>query len=246
MATKLFTSLENETAGIKQKATPLSLMLEDFDERGVMNDTDVDYLEHLDVPMPNEETAAAALEGIGKAILHNIGHGSQSAYSEAKGWFLGIEAKRQYIQEICASVIEWLKEKDQKHPNLDLEMGAFKTWMKTSEFIAWRYYFLLNDKVWSDIEQDLKNQNYNGDVSALEKIYNINFKDRKEVAKLLDSVKNIKGLIELFETYAERSDKFFKLIAKRPIKIKGAPFQVILLGANDLRRTVKKIVNLAL
>ena len=62
---------------------------------------------------------------------------------------------------------------------------------------------------------------------------------------LVTQKKDIAGLIKIVNLYRTRSDKFFELILKRQIKIKMAPFQVILLGANDLRRTVKKIVNLA-
>ena len=51
--------------------------------------------------------------------------------------------------------------------------------------------------------------------------------------------------MKVVETYQKRSDKFFDLVINRKIKIKSFPFQVILLGAADLRRTVKKIVNLA-
>ena len=65
------------------------------------------------------------------------------------------------------------------------------------------------------------------------------------MTRYLDSIDNIPELIKVVELYIKRSNTFFDLITKRKIKIKSAPFQVILLGATDLRRTVKKIVNLA-
>lgn len=104
------------------------------------------------------------------------------------------------------------------------------------------YYFLLENSTWSRIESDLKADR----ISGLETIYDINFRDRVEIARYLDSIRDIKGLIKVVETYRDRSNKFFALISKRKTSIKSFPFQVILLGAADLRRTVKKIVNLAI
>ena len=101
--------------------------------------------------------------------------------------------------------------------------------------------FLLHNPTWSKIESDLKS----GRVSRLENIYDIDFSARKESATDLDSITDIKGLMDVVATYQKRSDMFFELIIKRKTKIKSFPFQVILLGAADLRRTVKKIVNLA-
>jgi hypothetical protein len=121
-------------------------------------------------------------------------------------------------------------------------MGSFKTWMKTSESFFWRFYFLLNDEVWRNIENDLKK----GEISQLERIYDLDFKDRVKVTRYLDSIDNIPDLIKVVETYIKRSNRFFELIMQRKVKVKMAPFQVILLGAADLRRTVKKIVNLAI
>jgi hypothetical protein len=240
MAQKIFTSLESEVSSFKKKQTPLSLMLEDFDNRGIMDDRDVDYLEHLDVPTP--EVDDVAMEGIIRAVAHDAGSAYTDVYRELKGWFLGIESKRKYIEEICIDLIDWLKDKDADERNLNLDMGSFKTWMKTSESFFWRFYFLLNDEVWRNIENDLKK----GEISQLERIYDLEFKDRVKVTRYLDSIDNIPDLIKVVETYIKRGNRFFELIMQRKVKVKMAPFQVILLGAADLRRTVKKIVNLAI
>jgi hypothetical protein len=215
-------------------------MLEDFDNRGIMDDRDVDYLEHLDVPTP--EVDDVAMEGIIRAVAHDVGSVYTDTYRELKGWFLGIESKRKYIEEICIDLIDWLKDKDADERNLNLDMGSFKTWMKTSESFFWRFYFLLNVEVWRNIENDLKK----GEISQLESIYGLEFKDRVKVTRYLDSIDNIPDLIKVVETYIKRSNRFFELITQRKVKVKMAPFQVILLGAADLRRTVKKIVNLAI
>ena len=70
-------------------------------------------------------------------------------------------------------------------------------------------------------------------------------KPKRDAARRLDSIADIKDLIKIVELYIHRSNIFFDLITKRKIRIKSAPFQIILLGATDLRRAVKKIVNLA-
>lgn len=204
-----------------------------------MDERDQDYLEHLEVP--ETQVNEVAIEGIIGAVIHDAGSVYTDAYREMKGWFLGMESKRQYIERICQDVIVWLKDKDLEYRNLNLDMGTFKTWMKTSETYYWRYFFLLDDSTWRQIESDLKA----GRITDLESIYSIDFKSRKEITRYLDSIDNIPELIKVVELYIKRSNTFFELITKRKIKIKSAPFQVILLGATDLRRTVKKIVNLA-
>lgn len=222
--------------------TGLSPALEDLVDRGIMDERDIDYLNHLEVPIPTETEAEVALEGMIRAkVLEGVDN-LHSMGNETKGWFLGIESKRKYVEEICTSLVDWLKDKQIDNKDLNLDMGTFKTWMKTSESFRWRYYFLLNNQTWSKIETDLKA----GKISNLEVIYDVSFTDRKDTAQLLDSIDNIKDLIKIVELYKTRSNKFFELIIKRKVKIKGAPFQVILLGSTDLRHTVKKIVNLAL
>lgn len=225
---------------LKDTSMARNLVLEDFEKRGVMDDRDVDYLQHLAIPMV--EINEVAMEGVIRAVVHDDFSHFTDAYREIKGWFLGIESKRQYIEEICKDMINWLKDKDLEYKNLDLDMGNFKTWMKTSETYHWRFYFLLNDNTWSKIQSDLNS----GKISELESIYDISFNERKQVTNHLDSITSIDGLIKVVEEYMKRSNKFFELITKRKVRIKGAPFQVILLGAADLRRTVKKIVNLAI
>ncbi len=217
----------------------MALSLEELERRGIMDERDQDYLEHLEVP--ETQVNEVAIEGIIGAVIHDAGSVYTDAYREMKGWFLGMESKRQYIERICQDVIVWLKDNDLEYRNLNLDMGTFKTWMKTSETYYWRYFFLLDDSTWRQIESDLKA----GRVTDLESIYSIDFKSRKEVTRYLDSIDNIPELIKVVELYIKRSNTFFDLITKRKIKIKSAPFQVILLGATDLRRTVKKIVNLA-
>lgn len=211
--------------------------LESLMERKILDERDVDYLNHLEIPSEN-----IATEGIIRARLHDTGSVITDSYREIKGWFLATESKRKYIVEICDDLVDWLKEKDNDYRDLDLDMGTFKTFLKTSETFYWRFYFLSDDITFNKIVKDLKADK----ISDLEAIYDIDFSRRKETTQMLDSIKDIKGLIKVVETYKTRTDTFFDLILKRKLKIKSFPFQVILLGATDLRRTVKKIVNLAL
>lgn len=211
--------------------------LESLMERKILDDRDVDYLNHLEI-----EPANIATEGIIRALVHDTASVYTDAYREIKGWFIAVETKRKYINEICEDLIDWLKEKDLDYKDLDLDMGTFKTFLKTSETFYWRYYFLLDDSTYKKIVADLKADK----ITDLESIYDIDFSTRKDLTQKLDGIRNIAGLIKVVETYKERTNTFFDLIVKRKLKIKSFPFQVILLGANDLRRTVKKIVNLAI
>lgn len=74
-----------------------------------------------------------AVEGYITAIAGDIGRNYTDAWKEIKGWFLGIESKRKYIDESCLDTIQWLKEEDKANPKLNLDLNKFKTWMKTSE-----------------------------------------------------------------------------------------------------------------
>lgn len=223
--------------GHGRNLSPQALAIEEFKRVGLMDDRDVDFLQHLWIPATEE----VALEGIIGASVKDAFGQYGSAYSEAKGWFLGVESKRKYVEEICDDLIDWLKDKEADYKDLDLDMGSFKTWMKTSETFFWRYYFLLNDNMWKEAKDALKH----GEITNIEVLTDFNWKDRSQVARMLDSIPDIKGLIKVVEKYKDRSNEYFTSILKRKIKVKNAPFQVILLGATDLRLTVKKIVNLA-
>lgn len=206
--------------------------LEDF------NDEDLKE-EGIFVPEVTEDDIAQ--EGIIKALVGDTVRGIPEAYREMKGWFLGIQSKRNYVNEQCQDTIEWLRDEDKSNPKLDLDMGTFKTWMKTSETFYWRYYFLLHDGIYNDIMKSIKNN----EISNLEVNLDFNMKDRMKVAQMLDSIRSIKDLIVVVEKYRARSNAVFEAMLKRERRIQGFPFQVILLGYNDLNRTVKKIVNLA-
>ena len=222
-----------------QTSKVASASLESFIQRGIMDERDVDYLNHLEIPELKEEVA---LEGIIRAAAHDLGSVVTDTYREIKGWLIAIETKRRYISEICDDLIDWLKDKDIDYKNLDLDMGTVKTFMKTSETFYWRFYFLLDNGIYNQMIADIKANK----ITNLEAMYDIDFTKRQSVTKDLDSIDNIKDLIKVVERYKERSNKFFELIIKRKSKIKSFPFQVILLGATDLRRTAKKIVNLAI
>ena len=70
-------------------------------------------------------------------------------------------------------------------------------------------------------------------------------KDRKSATRMLDSMQTIKDLIVVVTKYKARVNVIFDLIEKRDRSINGFPFQLMLSGMNDLRQTVKKIVNLS-
>ena len=114
--------------------------LENLIERGIFNQVDVIYFNRLLDPS-NKGCNNVSTEGIVKAKIYEIGSDYHDVLTEAKGWFKGIETKRKYIQETCEDLLDWLKDKRAEDPDLDLDMGTFKTWMKTSETFYWRYFF---------------------------------------------------------------------------------------------------------
>ena len=182
-----------------------------------------------------------AEEGWITAIAGDIGRDFTDTYKELKGWFIGIESKRKYIDEQCKDTIEWLREEDRSNPKTDLDVGRFKTWCKTSETFYWRFYFLLHEECYSDIIKAIKNK----EISNLEVLTDFSMKDRMKVTRMLDSVRTIKDLMVIVEKYRARCNIIFDGLVKRDRKIQSFPFQVLLLGYADLNRTVKKIVNLA-
>lgn len=210
-------------------------------ERVALEDFNDEDLKEEGIFVPEITEDDIAQEGIIKALVGDAVRDIPEAYREMKGWFLGIQSKRNYINEQCQDTIEWLRDEDKSNPKLDLDMGTFKTWMKTSETFYWRYYFLLHDGVYNDIIKNIKNN----DISELEVSMDFNMKDRMKVAQMLDSIRDIKDLIVVVEKYRARANNVFEAMLKRERRIQSFPFQVILLGYNDLNRTVKKIVNLA-
>lgn len=209
-----------------------SVSLEEF------NDEDLRF-ENIVVPELTEKDISQ--EGLVTAIAGDILRDYTDAYKEIKGWFLGIESKRKYIDESCKDTIEWLKEEDRNNPKLNLDMGKFFTWMKTSETFYWRYYFILHDQVYNDIMKSIKNNK----ITEIEVLVDFNMKERMKVTRMLDSANEIKDLIVIVEKYRARCNNISEGLLKRKRKIQSFPFQIMLLGYADLNRTVKKIVNLA-
>lgn len=197
-----------------------------------------------------------ATEGVATAIVADVGHSLHNAASSVRGWFEGIRKKREHINDNLDNTIEWLKDESREHPNLKLDMGAFKTWMKTSETSLFRYYYLLNDSVYGEIVATLKK----GELSELEDFFghlvnqtaaanvmvSADMKDRRSATRMLDNIRTIGDLTAIVFRYKSRVNVIYDLLEKRDRAINGFPFQLMLRGAADLKQTVKKIVNLAI
>lgn len=188
---------------------------------------------------------AIAMEGMIKAWAGEIVDDIVHIGTEIKGWAEGVTSKQKHINDFLTDVIDWLKEKNKDHKGrLELDMGTFKTWLKTSETFRWRYYFLLNDKIYNDSVKELKK---NGIIS-LEEIFVFegeSMAERKTASRYLDSIRTVNDMIVVVEKYRARCNVLFELLLERKSTVKGFPFQVMLLGAADLRSTVRKIVRLA-
>lgn len=238
---------------------------EETTEVQLFDENDVDYLNHLVVKY-DENELDVAVEGYARAFGHDTVSIYTDAYRHTKGIFIGIESKRRYIEEICDDLIEWCNDKKHEHRNLHLVMGAFDTWLKTSETYWWRYFFLLNNNTWNHMLKNLKEDK----TSKLESANNSmvvraatsvlpyanlfwfvgdlfnESEAKKEAAQLIDNARTIDDLVKLVELYKKRSNEFFKTVIQHRSQINGTPFQVILIGATDLRRSVKKTINLAI
>ena len=205
------------------------------------NDQDV-AAEGICVPEVGESVLEKlAQEGIVTAVVGDAIRDVTDAWKELKGWFLGIESKRQYINDSCMDTIRWLKDEDRDDPNLSLDMGTFKTWMKTSETFYWRYYFILDDEIFNSIMANIKKT----EITEIEVIMDYDIQARTKVTRKLDSIVTIPDLIKIVEKYRSRCNLICEKMLARKRKIQNFPFQVMLLGYADLNRTVKKIVNLA-
>jgi len=86
----------------------------------------------------------------------------------------------------------------------------------------------------------------NNEITEIEGVVDFNLNDRRKVTRMIDSMKTIKDLIIIMEKYRARCNNIFHGIMNRKRRIQMFPFQVLLSGYNDLNRTVKKIVNLAI
>jgi hypothetical protein len=181
-------------------------------------------------------------EGFARGVGGDVVNSFKNSGTEIKGWFEGMNSKVEHTIDVCDDAIQWLKEKERKYPKLDLEMGSFYTWMKTSETFYWRFYFLMNDSTFNQIMKDLKT----GNMSDLGDLTDMDITARKVATRQLDNCKNISQLIAAVEKYASRVRAVHATIKTGGRKVVGAPYQIMLLGAAELRMTVEKIVNLAI
>ena len=194
---------------------------------------DVDLL----IEMGNENLR----EGVGRALLGQIGSDFKSVGREVSDWTKSAREKQRALGERTSELIEWLRDQDRATPGMHLSQGAFKTWLKTSEFSRWRYFFVLHDATYGRIVASIKK----GEPSQLEQFTNLSLSDRQDVTSVLDGIKTIRELERVVSTYAERGDRLFSSMLAQSRPPGGAPFQILLLGFTDLEATVKKIVNLA-
>lgn len=214
-------------------------------------------LEQYDaIKSENAEGSDIAYEGVIRGTINSLGDDIKGMGSLVKGWTEGIAKKREHINKLANDTIEWLKEKDNKYKNLDLDMNSFKTYLKTSDVYYYRYYYILNDSIYNEIVNDLKKDKISELELFLDHFINQNrtrkdmvstdSENRRSATRMLDNIRYIKDLIVIVEKYRSRVNLIFDLLEKRDRKVKGFPFQLMLRGMLDLQLTVKNIVNLAI
>lgn len=180
-------------------------------------------------------------EGIAGAIVGEFGTSLKNGGRDFVSWFRKTETKMQKLSDRCDELVEWLEAKKKAHPNLSLEMDGFRTWMKTSETFKWRYYMIINDGVFNEIMRDVKDEK----KTHLDNMLDINFRDRKKAAEVLERARKVEDLIRIVRTYQSRSKAFYKALVSRKASIWSAPLQFMIAGFSDLESSVRKIVNLA-
>lgn len=213
-----------------------------FDENTVDNDGRFSMEEIKYLNKVNELVSDVAMEGAVRAYLYDNILDATDIYREVKGWFLRIETKRKYINELCDDLIEWLKDKKTDHGDLNLDAGSFRSLFKISPYNHANFYYLLDNTAWNEIKTSLNK----GELTSLEDLFDTTVKGREDASRVLKSATQISDLIKITERYKERTNEFFEKILKRKARIKMFPFQTILLGASDLRRISKRIVNMSI
>jgi hypothetical protein len=200
-------------------------------------------IDQLKEMVESEARVKILSEGILRAKAGEFANDLKGAGTDIAGWFKGVEEKNRTIQEKCDELVTWLKDEEKENPNLSLDMGSFKSWMKTSEYGRWRHYFMLNDAMFSRIMKNIKDdkrtelEDWVADFDTMA--------ERKVAGKLIENARTISDLVKIVERYKARAAEFAKGILARKSSINGAPFHVVLLGFVDLDSTVKKIVRLA-
>jgi len=189
----------------------------------------------------NTPTRTMAEEGVVRAVIGQKLNDFKNVGTEIIGWFKGVVSKKEQTHNKLDNLIEWLKDSNKEKPNLELEMGSFGTWLKTSETFRWRFYFLLNDTIYNKILKDISLSQ----TTYLEGLADYEFKNRSDVTRVIDSARNIIDLIKIAKEYQKRADNMFDKLMARNTSVKMAPYQVILLGSVDLDSTLKKVVRLA-
>jgi hypothetical protein len=185
----------------------------------------------------------ALQEGLVRALVGGVGTDLKHASQEMADWFKGVHEKQRAVQERGADLIAWLDETDKDHPGLSLDMGSFFSWLKTSHWTRWRFYFLLNDSTFGRIAKDIKDdhrtelEDFVADFET--------FAERKQAARVLENARTVKDLKAITQRYLDRCDQVFKGLLARKSSVNGAPYHVMALGLSDLDATVKNIVRLA-
>lgn len=98
-----------------------------------------------------------------------------------------------------------------------------------------------DDKMFNNIMQSIRNDEY----TMLEKFFRFDFSDK--IVEALDKLKLEKpsDFEPIIKKYKKRVDEFYDAILKRKARIRKNPFQVILIGAVDLKILAKWHVRMA-
>jgi len=181
-------------------------------------------------------------EGMTSASFGAIANGINSAVTEIKGWLQNVEEKKETIIEKVDKLIEWLEYQNKLNKGLDLDTHEWKKYiLKVSSIYNYRYYLLMHDIIYRKILKDIENNS----ITRLEMLYNIDVFSRSDLIKEIGNSRSIDDLIEFANIYKERAITVFNKLSKRKTKIILAPYQAILLGANDLTSILKQLVNLS-
>lgn len=187
----------------------------------------------------NEQVTLLLSEGIARAYAGSVGTMVKGEVDSLSSIAKSQSEQFQVVTRECEAMVDWLNEKKQDHPNLSLDMGAFKTWIKTSPSFTWRFYFMLDNTTFNGILKAIKS----GVRSDIEKYHSVDLSSRIAATNLLDRAKKIDDLIGLVNLYKTRCSQVAKAVGGGN---KGFPIFIMIGGSSDLRSAVKRIVNLAI
>jgi hypothetical protein len=209
-----------------------------LEEDEQFNEIEKEYLNNLDIPLVDE----VSFEGYFRALGGYLAGDIPDTYVEAKGYLLGAESKRRYTHQKLDDLLDYIKEIKEEYPDMKFRKDAVAEFHTSAVRLAhYRFLYLLDDKLFNEIMSSIKKD----EVTMVEKFFRFDFSDKIIEALEKLHLQKPSDFDSIIKKYKSRVDQFYDAILKRKAKIRKNPFQVILVGAVDLKILAKWLVRMA-